>query len=365
MPTSMSSHDRVVAVLQHRPPGVIPYYEVFMDSRAERKFLGDLSDLSPLERHLRNAEALDNDIVGVSGDFFRSKVIERGTNYEIRRSEIGTVVRQQLRPHFATRLKYPIEREEDLERFRMLDPDEPERYRMARVALPVFMDRGYFIQGRIVGFYTGVWYHLRNVEAFWEDLAVRPAFAERLLSTVGEFNLRVAEHLLQLGVHCIQISEDMGMTAGPFFSPAMYRRFFFPWHRRLADLCHSYGGYFHMHSHGNIMPLIDPIVETGVDILNPVGPGDNMDLAQLKERHGHRLVLYGGLSKFIDSMNRRQIEDHIVQVMEVGTRGGGFMPRNESGIPESFSHEDYRWYVDTLRRYREKYGDRGARKEPS
>ena len=365
MPTNMSSHDRVVAVLQHRPPGVIPYYEVFMDSSAERKFLGDLLGLSPLERNLRTAEALDNDIVGVSADFFRSKLVEQRENHEVRRSEIGTVVRQQFRPSFETRLEYPIEREEDLERFRLPDPDEPERYSAAKEALPLFLDRGYFIQGRIGGFYTGVWYHLRAVEAFWEDLAIRPAFAERLLTTVGEFNLRVAENLLKLGAHCIQISEDMGMTAGPFFSPAMYRRFFFPWHQRLADLCHSHNGYFHMHSHGNIMPLLDAIVETGVDILNPVGPGDNMDLRQLKERYGHRLVLYGGLSKFIESMNRRQIENHIVEVMEIGTQGGGFMPRNESGIPESFSHEDYRWYVDTLRLYRERYGDRGATKEPS
>ena len=52
---NMTHRDRVVAVLKHRPPGIVPYYEVYMDSNAEKKFLGPLSALPGTEYKLRYA----------------------------------------------------------------------------------------------------------------------------------------------------------------------------------------------------------------------------------------------------------------------------------------------------------------------
>jgi uroporphyrinogen decarboxylase len=116
----------------------------------------------------------------------------------------------------------------------------------------------------------------------------------------------------------------------------------------------------HMHSHGYIVPLMDKIIETGVDILNPVGPGDNMDLAQLKQRYGDRVVLNGGISKYIEHMSHEEMERHIHDVIRVGSRGGGFMACSEGGIPYTFSQEDFRFYVATSRKYRERYGNSGT-----
>jgi hypothetical protein len=353
------SYREIQAVMEHRAPGVVPWNEIFMDVDAQDKFMPELRGMPPREALFRQIEFLDNARIAPAGFRTSSKQVERGEDYVITESEIGTRVYTHLNPHFSVRVRYPVADESDLDHLELPDADDPERYKQAEDDIQFYAQRDFFIEGRVGGFFTGVWYNLRSIEDFLMDMAVNPSFAHRLLEKIGEHHLRIAENLLKRGVHIIVISEDMGCTNHPWFSPAMYEEYFQPWHMRLADLCHRYNAYFRIHSHGYIMPFVDKVIATGIDVLNPVGPGDRMDLAAIKARHGSQIVLFGGLSKFIARMTREELEAHVAEVFEVGTRGGGFMARNEGGIPVDFPVENLDFYIRTVRKYREKYGDRG------
>jgi len=64
--------------------------------------------------------------------------------------------------------------------------------------------------------------------------------------------------------------DDMGYTQAPFFSPAMYREFIFPYHKRVADFCHDHGLPFILHACGYIRPFLPDLVAAGVDMLHPL-----------------------------------------------------------------------------------------------
>ena len=49
------------------------------------------------------------------------------------------------------------------------------------------------------------------------------------------------------------------------------------------------------HSCGNIEGLIPELIETGIDILNPLQP-DCMDLLKIKSKYGDRLAFWGSVS---------------------------------------------------------------------
>jgi hypothetical protein len=144
------------------------------------------------------------------------------------------------------------------------------------------------------GFFSGVWYFWRPFDAFMVDLLETPARA-RARRRVAEFNLQAAERLLACGVQSIAFPDDLGYNTATFMSPRLYREYFCPWHQRLAALCHDYGAVVNMHSHGNINGILPLLADAGIDILNPVGPSDGMDLAALKARYGDRDV-QGGVS---------------------------------------------------------------------
>ncbi len=108
-------------------------------------------------------------------------------------------------------------------------------------------------------------------------LLLEPELVHKMMKKLGEFNLNAAESLLKCGVDSITFCDDMGSGNNLLFSPTLYEEFFFPWHKELADLCHSYRAYAHMHSHGNINKIMGKIVDAGIDMLNPCDPYENMD----------------------------------------------------------------------------------------
>jgi uroporphyrinogen-III decarboxylase len=127
----------------------------------------------------------------------------------------------------------------------------------------------------------------------------------------------------------------------------MFREYFFSWLKNLADLCHENNVHLHLHSHGHIGDLMDAIIEAGVDMVNPIGPSDNNDLSLFKQKWGDKITLHGGISTTIKDMNEEQMREHIHQVVSVGSQGGRFFPRTESGVPP-MSLERTKLYIDIL-----------------
>ncbi|HEY8665729.1 MAG TPA: uroporphyrinogen decarboxylase family protein [Tepidisphaeraceae bacterium] len=127
-----------------------------------------------------------------------------------------------------------------------------------------------------------------------EDDYVR-ALYDKLVDTWIE-NLIAFQRAVGDRVHILQIADDFGTQHAPFLSEAMFRDKLLPAYRRGLDWIHNHTGWKVMlHSDGAIFPLLDAIVEMGVDILNPVQTtADGMDARRLHERYGGKLVFWGG-----------------------------------------------------------------------
>ena len=77
-------------------------------------------------------------------------------------------------------------------------------------------------------------------------------------------------------------------------SPATYRSMLKPIHAELiASIRRRTSAKVFFHTDGDVFPLLDDLVEIGVDILNPIqtSAGKMADLAMLKGRYGDALVL--------------------------------------------------------------------------
>ena len=193
---------------------------------------------------------------------------------------------------------------------------------------------------------------------FMMDLVDHPSLAHELVRRVGEFNLRAAKHLLERGVHAIAFPDDLGHNHATFMSPTLYKELFYPWHRRLAELCHDYGAHVNMHSHGNLNAIMPLLCEAGVDILNPVGPSDGMDLAELKGRYGDRMTFLGGVSKFIGQMSVSELQQHLREVFRAGSPGGGFILYSEGCIPVDMPRANVYLYLLLRRQMSQLFGHR-------
>jgi len=369
----MTKRERVLAAVCHQQPDVIPQQEGFMDEELSAAFArryhprtGDWG-----RDTLAAADWMDNHFIGAGGGGLRATVIERGADTRVQEYENGMRWRihsssqsgQWWREYFGypVRLRDGAPNWDALERMPLPDPGDPARYANVAERVRFAHDHGYAAQGSINGFYSAMWYFVMPVDDLLLAMAAEPAFVQAALERFATFNLRVAEHLLQAGCEFITWVDDLGHNLAPFISPAAYREFIFPWHERIADLCHRYGAYAHMHSHGNINLLLPQMAEAGIDLINPVGPSDGMDVAQLKEQYGDRMTLVGGISKYLADMSRDQLDQHVEQVVRAGTAGppGGHILMSEGSIPPM---DDARvlFYLERLRHWRRRYGAAGG-----
>lgn len=349
----MTHRERVLAVLNGEILDVVPsYMETPMDVTVFRSLLPP-STGDWIADSIARAELFGNSAVSL-GIGIDSETLFRNEDQHTYRYETGAVWRESYRPTFCREaIEYPVNTEEDALTFRM--PSAPAKCNAADFAQAVkrFKDAGYFVQGDTIGAWQSIYYFITSFENILMWMLTEPEAAHALFDQTSKFSLEAAECMLRCGVDAVFVPSDFGSGNSLLFSPALFREYPFPWLKQLADLCHSYGARLHLHSHGHIEGVMDMIVEAGVDMINPVGPSDHNDLAMFKEKWGDKITFMGGVSTTIAQMSRKQIEEHVAEVMRVGRVGGRFFPRTESGIPP-MERDEAMYYVEALKRERMK-----------
>jgi uroporphyrinogen decarboxylase len=137
-------------------------------------------------------------------------------------------------------------------------------------------------------------YRLRGFDIFLEDLRLRPELAHYLLDQIAALTIHSALILARAGVDILLLDDDVAMSSGMIVGPGTWREFFKP---RLAGVIRQARAaapdlLVFYHSDGDFSMILPDLVETGIDVINPVQP-DCMDAQAIKAAYGDRLALWG------------------------------------------------------------------------
>ncbi len=134
-----------------------------------------------------------------------------------------------------------------------------------------------------------------GLEQFSYYLADEPKLMEELLELFTQQSVMCIEHLPDHhGIEAVFCGDDIAFKSGPLLSPAWFKQHYF---HRLARICAAYhkkGIKVLFHSDGNLNPILDGLVEAGIDGLNPIEVLANMDVGDIHRRHPH-LFLAGAI----------------------------------------------------------------------
>jgi len=175
-------------------------------------------------------------------------------------------------------------------------------------------------------------YLCRN-DQFLIDLIESPPKAEALIDRLTGMHLENLELFLDAVegyVQIIQMGDDLGTQLAPQISPAMYRRFFKPRHKLIFERVRRRSGlHLFLHSCGAIAPLLPDLIETGVEIINPVQTSARgMEPERLKREFGKDLTFWGGgceTQSVLPNGTEREIDEHVRRRFEILAPGGGFV----------------------------------------
>jgi len=174
-----------------------------------------------------------------------------------------------------------------------------------------------------------------------------PSWCQDMFEHLLEVNLALLDMVWDAGYtfDCITWPDDMGYKQNQFFSLKTYRDVLKPFHRRAIEWAHAKGIKAHLHSCGDVRPLVPELLEMGLDALNPLEVKAGMDPVQLKREFGDRLVLHGGVNAVLWD-NPAAIEAEMRRVVPVLKEGGGYVFSSDHSVPSSVSLQDFRRVVE-------------------
>ncbi|HXX21600.1 MAG TPA: uroporphyrinogen decarboxylase family protein [Terriglobia bacterium] len=202
------------------------------------------------------------------------------------------VTRRQMGEDDTVPVAAPLVTVADVQRYAPPDPrSEHHFHTLARAVKHFGGKKGIFFKCRDV---FSIPRYLRGTTQLLEDTLQEPGLIADLVELSLAHNIPLAREALHRGADVVLLSDDYGYNAGPLFSPAVFERCFREGLARIVEAVHAAGGLVVKHSDGNLMPLLDAIVSTGIDALDPLDPLGGMSVACVRERYP-RLSLKGGV----------------------------------------------------------------------
>lgn len=183
--------------------------------------------------------------------------------------------------------------------------------------------------------------HMIGTENFLVGMLDEPEWVTDVFDTYLKTSLDLCQRILDAGYEFDGVFwyDDMGYKGTPFFSPQTYRELLQPYHKKVVDWAHERGMVTELHSCGFIEPLLPDVVQTGVEMLNPLEIKAGMDPQRLKSTYGDKLAFHGGINAQLwDNIDRVKAEmERIIPLMK---EGGGYVFASDHSIPNSVSFEN-------------------------
>lgn len=260
----MLPRERVITVINHQKPDRVPVYAWLK---------ANLTDM--LNERMGSVEAFEDHY-----EFDLAHLFSKAEIVDVKklRSALGETVEP---PQY---LDFPIS-----------DPNDSKFYERIKKELQHHkVDRGRFVYVQTPGIFEshngvfGIENHLAYLLLYEYEL-------HEVYKRQAEWNRTFALNCLDLGVDMIHVSDDWGSQNSLMFSPEIWWKMMYPYHKVTCDAVKERGGFLSLHSDGNVHQVLDGIIDLGYDVVHPYQESAGMDFRLFRENYMDKFTIMGGL----------------------------------------------------------------------
>jgi len=248
----------------------------------------------------------------------------------------------------------------DVEDYPWPKPENMVDLERLRTRAKAIHDRGYVtVVGLPWGAFTfSAW--MRGFEDFYLDLALRPEITQAMMEKFTDIKCGVSEKVLpELSpyVDIVASCDDLGMQNGLLISLETYRKMIKPHHVRYHEFVRKQAGkpvYIFFHCCGSCYDAVGDLIETGIDILNPVQvAAAKMDTRQLKKEFGNDISFWGGIDTqhVLPHGTPADVKDEVRRRIDDLAPGGGLVLATVHQIQADVPPENIVTMVEALQEY--------------
>jgi len=185
------------------------------------------------------------------------------------------------------------------------------------------------------------------------NIYTNPEFVHAVARIMLEFSLVQLDLLVEAGLDVLVIEDDIAMDKGPMISLDQFQTFVNFYNRQIVDRAHKKGLKVVRHSDGNLWPLMDTLLDTGYDGINPLEPQAGMEMKKVKEYCGDRICLLGNIDcvKLLPSGTPEQVEQAVIQTIKDGAKGGGLIISSSNSLHPGVNPENCIAMFEAVRKH--------------
>ena len=208
---------------------------------------------------------------------------------------------------------------------------------------------------------TGIFEQLHMLMTFEDTLMnmlEEPEAMLELIDVICEYRLTYMKLIVDhLHPDLIISHDDWGSKTSLFFSADTWRKLFKESYRKLYDYLHSENVIVMHHADSFMEPIVEDMVEIGVDIWQGVLPTN--DIKALSERVGDKMLLMGGIDSVIDreDATEEEIRKETRRALNEYGELKGFWPGHTYGAMGTIYPHVEPFIIDEINKYNmERFG---------
>lgn len=333
----MNSRQCVLAALSRKRPQWVPTFEWLVDLRVRQAVCPGGDELDFVERAGWDA------VVVYADD-------HPDTDGQAEYVDSWGLTVRRATEEYPVVVGHPLKTADDLKSFRPPNPLESWHFRSLRRAVDRFGGEKAIVF-RLRDAYSLPRY-LVGMERFMVLMVEEPESVRKLADMAVDYYVAMAHHVAEMGVDVFWTSDDYCDKRGPVMGPQRWRQLCLPGLKRLIGEVKQLGSPFVKHCDGNINPIVEDLVDAGIDGIDPIDTSAGVDLGDVKARFGSRVAIKGGVPvALLCEGSPQQVRACVRECLDVAGPEG-YILSSTSDITASVKPENYAAMLEAWREFR-------------
>jgi len=186
----------------------------------------------------------------------------------------------------------------------------------------------------------------------YESLAMaiydQPDLVQAMFDKIAEIVVPTARNLVQMDrVVALWVGDDMGFKTGTMVAPRHLRQYVLPVHKQIAQVAHTQGMPYVLHSCGNLEAIMDDLInDVGIDAKHSY-EDTIMPIEQVSAKYSDRIGVVGGIDMdLLTRATEEQIRERTRHVLETGAATGAYVLGSGNSIANYIPVRNFLAMVD-------------------
>ncbi len=334
----MTSAERVMAVLRREEPDRIPHFEWIIDTKVRQA-------LCPGSSTEEFTVRMGLDAMLTAPDFKSEQVAPNRF-----KNEWGIVVEKGEEQH-STVVEPVIKTPDDFKGY--VPPDPHASHRWDSLKQLVARYKGQYAIGVHLNDVLSIPRNLMGFQELMMAFLTEPELVRNLVELSVDLNIELAKEAARHGADFVFTGDDYSSSDAPFMAPETFRNLMYPGLKRVFKGFRDHGLPIIKHTDGNVMPLLDMILDAGIDCLDPIDPLGNMDIGVMKRDYSDQIALKGNVNCATTLVNGTvaDVVRETLKVITAAAPGGGLILSSSNSIHSSVNPANYLAMINTIKAY--------------